>query len=135
MINYWAVLVSAVAAMVIGAIWWGRLFGKMWNKENGFDKLSSAEKEALTKSMNSSYAQQFILSLVQGGVLAYVLKEVGSYGIGSALKYAAIVWLGFIMPIHYGNKLWGNKKLGFIVATLGSSLLTILIAALIIGAW
>ena len=35
-INWLAVLVSVIANMVIGAIWYGPLLGKPWMKELGF---------------------------------------------------------------------------------------------------
>ena len=34
-VNYWAVFVSAIASMVIGSIWYGPLFGKMFIREMG----------------------------------------------------------------------------------------------------
>jgi len=135
MINYWAVLVSAIAAMVIGSIWWGPLFGKMWMQENGFNNMSPEQKAAMKKSMNGMYFQQLILSLIQAAVLACVLNKLGRTGAGEGIKYAALLWLGFLLPTQYGDKLWSNKKLKLVVASLAASLLTLVVMGAIIGAW
>ena len=35
-INWIAVLIGAVVNMMIGAMWYGPLFGERWMEENGF---------------------------------------------------------------------------------------------------
>ena len=35
-INYWAVVVAALSAFVVGWMWYGPLFGKSWMELNGF---------------------------------------------------------------------------------------------------
>ncbi len=62
-VNYLAVLISAVASMIIGSIWYGPLFGKMYMQIMGMDKLSPEEQTAMKKSMGVSYFLQFIASL------------------------------------------------------------------------
>ncbi len=135
MINFWAVLASAVAAMVIGSIWWGPLFGKFWIKENGLDKLSPSEQEKMKKGMGLLYVQQLILSLIQGVVLAHLLNVLGKAGAAEGIKFGIVFWLGFMFPIHYGAKLWGNKSFKFVLLTTLSSLITLMVAGAIIGGW
>ena len=47
-VNYLAVLVSAIAMIVLGFIWYGPLFGKIWTKEMGWTKadMEEAKKKA-----------------------------------------------------------------------------------------
>jgi len=135
MINYWAVLAAAVLAIVIGSIWWGPLFGKMWMRENGLDKLSPGEQDKMQKGMGMLYAQQAILSLLQAWVLAYTLNKLGSSGAVEGMKFAAIFWIGFNLPIQYGTILWGNKKFKFVSAVLASSFITMITMGAIVGAW
>ena len=34
--NYWAVLLAAAPSFVLGGLWYSpRLFGRIWNRENG----------------------------------------------------------------------------------------------------
>ena len=35
-INWWAVLVAGVVYMVVGMVWYGPLFGKLWKSLMGF---------------------------------------------------------------------------------------------------
>jgi len=135
MINYWAILVSAIAAMVIGGIWWGPLFGKQWMAANGFDRMAPEQREAMKKSMAGAYIQQFIVALIQASVLAYLIVNFADPGAVSGMKMAALLWLGFIAPVQYGAKLWGGQKFSFVLLTFGNTLLTMLAMGAIIGAW
>lgn len=65
-----AVLVCGVAALVIGSIWYGPLFGKAWMKIMGVENMSEEQKQAMKKGMWMMYLSQFILSLITAGVLA-----------------------------------------------------------------
>ena len=135
MVNYWAVLVAAISAIVIGSIWWGLLFGKYWMEQNGLDKLSPEQQETMKKAMPMLYVQQAILSVIQAWVIAYVLSQYDIGGMGDAMKYIAIIWLGFLFPTTYGPKLWANKPYKFVILTSLNTLITVLIMAVIIAAW
>ncbi len=135
MINFWAVLVAAIAAMVIGSIWWGPLFGKMWMKENGFDHMSDEQKAKAKKSMPAAYIQQLILSFIHAWVLAILINRTNASSIGAAVCLSLLVWVGFAFPEQYGKKLWGNSKWMMIFATLSGSLVTMVVMGLILGSW
>jgi hypothetical protein len=45
-IHYWAVLVSAIVSMIIGSIWYGPLFGKLFMREMGMDTWSKEKQDA-----------------------------------------------------------------------------------------
>ena len=64
-INYLAVLVSGILAMVVGSIWYGPLFGKIWMKEEGYTE------EDLTKDFNP--AKTYGLTFIAALVVVYVL--------------------------------------------------------------
>ena len=63
-VNCWAVLVSAIASMVIGSIWYGPLFGKQFLKAMGMDQWSPEKQAEMKKAMTMTYVWQFIASLV-----------------------------------------------------------------------
>ena len=133
-INYWAVLVSAVASMVVGSVWYGPLFGKLFMREMGMDKLSPEEREKMKKSMGRSYALQFVASLVMFFVLAwYVITSIHP-GVWGGVANAFGLWLGFVVPLALGNAIWGGKMTLFWLS-IGNMLVTLLIAGAIIGAW
>ncbi|HYU64967.1 MAG TPA: DUF1761 domain-containing protein, partial [Candidatus Paceibacterota bacterium] len=65
-LNYWAILVAAVAQMVIGALWYGPLFGKMW-----MHLTHRTMDDMKGQSAGSAYAMGFVVALVSAYVLAH----------------------------------------------------------------
>jgi len=133
-VNFWAVLVSAVASMVIGSIWFGPLFGKVYMNAMGMDKMSPEQQAAMKKSMMLTYLWQFLASLVMFYVFAWLMGALGANSIMNGFQVAFWVWLGFIVPLKFGDALWGGKMTLFWLG-IGNSLLTLLAAGAIIGAW
>lgn len=133
-INIWAVLVSAIASMVIGSIWYGPLFGKMFMKEMGMDQWNEEKKIAERKKMMPAYAKQFIASLVMFYVFAWIGAGLNQITVIGGLTGAFWVWIGFVVPLKLGDALWGGKMVLFWLG-IGNMLVTLLAAGVIIGAW
>ena len=106
-LNYLAIIVATVVDFVIGAVWYSALFGKLWGKFHGFDKLSKAEQDRLAKSMGPFYAVQAIVTFITVYILALFLAAVPT-----AIPYevASLVWLGFILPTQISAVIFGNVK-------------------------
>jgi RsiW-degrading membrane proteinase PrsW (M82 family) len=69
-LNVWAILVAAVAAFVLGALWFSPgLFGKVWKKANGF---GADEPPQATPPM---MVLAFLLTLVMSANLAMFLND------------------------------------------------------------
>jgi hypothetical protein len=133
-INLWAVLVSAIASMVIGSIWYGPLFGKMFMTEMGMDQWSPEKKEAMKSKMKWSYLGQFVASVLMFYVLnGIILWTAPKFNVSYAMGIALFMWLGFMLPLIFGNVLWGGKTKMFWLQA-GNTLITILVAGAIIGA-
>ena len=133
-INFWAVLVGAVVSMIIGSIWYGPLFGKKYMSAMGMDKWSDEEKAKMKKSMYASYFGQFVASLVMFYVLAWLIGALNQMSVMGGIQAAFWVWLGFIVPVKFGDAIWGGKMSLFWLS-IGGSLITLLAAGAIIGAW
>jgi hypothetical protein len=133
-VNYWAVLAAAIASMVIGSLWYGPLFGKMFMTEMGMDKWSKEKQDAMKKKMGMSYLIQFIASLVMFYVLAGLVGGFGHMSLGGGAMTAFIMWIGFVVPLAVGDAIWGgNMKLFWL--KIGHMLVTLLAAGAIIGMW
>ena len=136
-INYLAVVVSAVIAMIIGGLWYGPLFGKMWTQLAGM----TAEKMAaeMAKGMAPKYAIQAIGSLIMSFVLAHSIIFASTYmhvaGIAAGLEAAFWNWIGFIAPVTIGSVLWDGKpwKLWFLNS--GYYLVLLVVMGAILGLW
>ena len=139
-INYVAVLVAAIAAMILGGIWYGPLFGKLWMKGMGWDPNDKELMAKMKKSMGAGYTQMFIGALIQAFVLAHVLWAFAHAlpsmtGIWAGIQGGFWMWLGFILPVKYGDHLWGGKKLKYVAVDLGYYLVLLLVMGLIISCW
>lgn len=139
-INYFAVLVAAVSSMVLGGRWYGPLFGKLWMRGMGWNTNDKEFMDKMKKSMGSSYFQQFIGSLLTAFVFAHVLWAFAKAlpdmtGVSAGLQGGLWMWLGFILPIKYAEKLWGGKKLKYLSVDLGYYLVLLLVMGLILAVW
>lgn len=133
-INIWAVLVSAVASMVIGGMWFGPLFGKQYMRAIGMDTWSPEKQAAEKKKMGISYFGQFIASLIMFYILAWLIGGLDRMTLGGGVTIGFLSWLGFVVPTKFGDAIWGGKMILFWLA-IGNSLITLLVTGAIIGAW
>ena len=133
-VNFWAVLVSAIASMVIGSIWYGPLFGKKFMKAMEMDKMSAEKQAQMKKAMGMMYFAQFIASLVMFYVLARFIGGSGVLSVHIGLMTALWVWIGFVVPLKFGDSLWGGKMTLFWIGV-SNMLVTLLVSGAIIGAW
>ncbi len=140
-INYLAVLVSAVAAMGIGFLWYGKLFSKQWQELMGWtpERMAQMQAEGGKKNMNVQYGIQAVGALLMAFVLAHSIIFAGAYlnaaGVSAGLMGAIWSWLGFVAPVTVGIVLWDGKpwKLWFINA--GYYLVVLLAMGVILGWW
>jgi hypothetical protein len=133
-VNFWAVLAAAVVSMLIGSLWYGPLFGKLFMKEMGMDAWSKEKQAAMKKRMGWSYFGQFLASLAMFYVLAGLIVGFDHASAAGGLLTAFIMWVGFVVPLKLGDLIWGGKAKLFWLG-LGNMLLTLLAAGAIIGTW
>lgn len=138
-INYWAVLVCGVAAMVLGYLYYGPVFGKVYSRLMGFDAMDPAKRAEMMKGMGKSYAITFVGSLVTAWVLAHASIYAGAYMHWSAVSAGLVTgfmsWLGFVAFYTLSDVLWGAKtgKLWFL--NNGHILVQLLMFGAILGSW
>lgn len=130
-INYTAVLVASVLQFVVGAVWYSVLFGKLWGKIHGFDKLSKAVQQKMMKSMGPMYAVQFLITLLTSYVLGLFVVSLPSEW--HAFGAAGFIWLGFVFPTTVAAVIWGGTEGKWIVKKIavqaGASLVCYQVAA------
>lgn len=106
-INFVAVLVATVAQFIIGAIWYMPIFGTLWSKIHGHDKLSKEEQKAAQKNMLPLLGIQLVITLVTTVVLAKALVLIPSY---SPFVLAGYIWIGFVVPTQIAAIIFGGTK-------------------------
>jgi hypothetical protein len=128
--NYVAIVVAALAAYVLGALWYSPLlFGKQWMKLAGMKKMKKPANPGLM------YFFGFVSSLVMSGVLALVLPLLGNATIGAGLVSALWIWLGFIGTLTLGSVLWEGKPFALWILNNAYHVVSILIMAAVLTAW
>ena len=132
-INYWAVIVAAVAQMVVGSLWYGPLFGKVWMVGMGFtmEKMEEMKKQG----MGALYAVQAVGSLIAVYVLAHFVDYLVVTTVGGAVRLAFWVWLGFFATTALGQVLWEGKSKTLYYVNVGYHLVNLIIATSILAVW
>lgn len=121
-VNLTAVLVATVAMFVVGGVWYGVVFSKLWGKIHGFDKLSKKKQKEMQSQMTLPYLGQLVVTFATAWVLAYFMSKLSDLDIWTLAFW---VWVGFMMPTQYGVLAFGGSPEGkatvkFLVSAAGS---------------
>jgi Protein of unknown function (DUF1761) len=107
-LNWIAIGVVTVANFILGAIWYGPIFGKQWEKiHHGAKGLSKTEKDAAEKDMWQILIPEFISTAIIIVGLAYALALSPNY---TWWHVALFVWFFFTLPFIASIVLWGVDK-------------------------
>lgn len=106
-INYWAILVGGVFAMVLGSVWYGPLFGKKWMEIVGATALDEAQRREMQKKAMPLYGVQFVLTLFQVLVLAHLINDTTTV---TGFERSLWIWGAFIMPTIAAGAMWNNDS-------------------------
>jgi len=128
-INYFAVLLAGVANMVVGFLWYGPLFGKMWKGMMGFtdESIKSMPMKPMT-----SMVWGLVVSFVMAYVLAYFMGMLGIMDLGSAMKLACLIWVGFLATNTIGSYLWEGKPLKLFILNAAQQFVAIHVMAAVL---
>lgn len=104
-VNYLAVLIAGIVAMVCGGVWYHpSCMGKKWAAAHNFD-ISCLKGDAW------SYLLAFVNSLVIAWILGVFYNAVGVSSFFGAIWFAFIAWLGFVATTQFSGVLWAKKPL------------------------
>jgi Protein of unknown function (DUF1761) len=134
-VNYWAVLVSAIAAWVLGAVYYMAL-AKPWMAAQGWN----SEADMLGPSGKTSplpFVTSFVAELIMAWMLAGILWHVGqgAFTVKNGLISGFLVWLGFVATAISVNYAFSKRSLALIVIDTGHWLIVLLLMGLILGIW
>jgi len=133
-LNYFAILAASVVQFIIGAIWYTPVFGKMWGKIHGFDKVSKEEQKKMMKQMGPLLLAQFLVTIVTTVMLAMFINVLPSGW--SVYCLAGFLWLGFVQPTQISAVLFGGTEPKWVTAKIaimaGGALLCLEAAAAVL---
>jgi hypothetical protein len=130
-INYFALLLAAVASMAVGYVWYGPLFGKKWMGYMGMTKESMDYSDA-KKGMMKSYFISYASSLLMAYVLAYFMALLGAATFAGAFMLSVWIWLGFIVTTSLNSVLWEKKPWGYYFINISYQLVALAAMSLVL---
>ena len=132
-INYVAVVVSALVAFFVGAVWYSPvLFAKAWMSAHGYtsDKLDEM-KQGMTRAYIVSFLSYVVMALVMGALVSWS----GASTAGHGLRLGLYVWVGFAATIGLTNVLFSDRKFATYLIDAGYQLVILLLMGLIMAIW
>ncbi len=128
-----AIIGSAIVSMILGTVWYGPLFGKMWIALEGWSQadIEKGKKQNMTKT----YAIQLVGSLVFATVLGMFARTVGALTLSDGLMVGFWAWLGFALPLLLGSVLWNGKPWKLYALHAGYNLVQFALIGAIVTLW
>lgn len=117
-VNWLAILACVIAAMALGFVWYGPLFGKQWMALMGWGDKTPEELKAMQAAAMPAYGVMAVGAAVMAVVLHAVLHATEADSLGAAAVVAALLWLGFVatstlasaMFSHENTRLWALNQ-------------------------
>ena len=132
-LNYVAVLVVAVAGFLLGWLWYGMLFGRVWMAEMKFTPESMAA--AKEKGMAGYFIKGFTFTLLSTFGLAVLMAARGVPTWGRGLMFGAFVGL-FVSAVRMLNSgVWESRSLKLQAINVGHEVALYAVQGAILGAW
>jgi Protein of unknown function (DUF1761) len=103
--NLLAILVAALSGFLIGGIWYGPLFGKVWQREAGVAQEAMGET-----SPYKLFGLTFLFNVLSAVFLGHLLASTGVSKPHIIMMISVGVALGFIVPAFGTNYLFGRKS-------------------------
>ncbi|MDG2002379.1 MAG: DUF1761 domain-containing protein [Novosphingobium sp.] len=103
--NWIAVLLSAGAGFLVGGIWYGPLFGKAWQREQGL-----SDESIRGVNMPKIFGMVIVLNLFAAFILGHVLATYGQPNLFVSTIVGGGIGLGFIATSLGVNYLFALKS-------------------------
>ena len=131
-INFWAVVVAAVVAFVLGALWYSPLlFGKVYMQARGMNPAVMADMKPPAWELIGEFAK----NLVVASVLGYFVVRLGVRDWKSALQLGLIIWIGFQAMLLMGAVLHEKLPWTLYAIHVGDAFIKTLLMTVILGVW
>lgn len=133
-INWLAVLVAAVATFFLGAVWYMALFGKKWQRLNGYsdEKIKQMQKARPPQVFFGVMIFSYVL-MAAGMAVVFAWAGVSSAAHGAAL--GALIWACVAAAIGLTSWIANDRPFGVYVIDMSYQLVFLVMTGVILGAW
>ena len=130
-INFWAVLVAALASFIVGWLWYGPLFGKLWMKLNGFTPEKLREEKGLP--MPFIMIVNYVATVLAAFSIAMFIGAESDMHFGIFAGFMiALFWIG---TSRLNDVLYERQPFKLYLINLGYNLMIYIIMGAVLGAW
>ncbi|MES3031741.1 MAG: DUF1761 domain-containing protein [Patescibacteria group bacterium] len=136
-INFWMVLVAAVANFVIGFLFHGPLFGKTWMRLANVTPTGNEKLSDMVPQMSKNLLANIVFAYALAVFHLYAVTSTLSTGPSTAWNGMAcgfLVWLGFVVTSSSMEVIWMKRSTKLWLFEMVASLVSILAMGAIIGA-
>lgn len=132
-INFWAVLVAAVATFLLGGMWYTALFGKLWVKLQGWSEEQVKEIQA---SMNPAvfFGGMLVAYFVVALVIAILVTSFDLRGAAAGATLGFVLWVA-VAAIYMTGHLASHKPIGLFLIDASFQLIYLIGTGALIAAW
>ena len=134
-INYWAVLVCGVVAFVLGFLFHGPVFGKLWMRLSNITPTGNEKLSDMIPQMLWNLLSNFVTALVMAIIFALVFT---SALMGPATWFRGAIlgvwlWLGFLVTSSSIEVIWMGRSAKLWMFDAGCSLVVMVTMGAIIA--
>jgi hypothetical protein len=131
-VSWTAIFLATLAAMVIGWLWYGPLFGKQWMKAVGL------KKKDVEKGSWWPMVAMLGLALAQAVILAHFIAYASNFYFdfdGWVVGALTGLWAfaGFVAPVLISNTMFAKGSTELLKINLGNQFVTLLVIGIILG--
>ncbi len=131
-INFWAVIVAAVVAFVLGALWYGPfLFGKAYLEVRAVNPAAIADMRPPAWELVGEFSKNLVVAFA----IAYFVVRLGVGDWKSALQLGLWIWVGFQAMLLMGAVLHEHMPWTLYAIHAGDALVKTLLMTVILGVW
>lgn len=132
-INYVGILAAAVAAWLVGAVWYGVL-GKQWLAALGWTEADMAGPDGKRRMPVGPMILSFVAALIMAFLLSGLMGHIGAATVRSGIISGALVWVGFVVTTIAVNNAFQQRKVMLTVIDGGHWLLALIVQGAVLGA-
>jgi hypothetical protein len=103
-VNPVAVVLGVVLMMVLGFLWYGPLFGRIWMAARGV-----TPEQMRMANPGPAYASTVVAALITAVAMALLLSAAGARGAGPGAALGALVAVGVVATSQVSNGVFENR--------------------------
>lgn len=131
-VNFVAVIVATIAAMALGAVWYGAL-AKPWMEANGLTLDDLKGPDGRPKGGAGPYLVAGLSKLVMAFCLGRLLALVDAVSVGNGIALGLFLWIGFVATTLSVNHRFQMKPWALTVIDGGYWLAVLVTMGVVIG--